>query len=61
MLKQAFQDFIFATNTDESGKASSRVCALDMLALILTRHNPQSFVGGCDFAEIRSSCLGFFL
>ena len=31
MLKQAFTDFIFATNTDGSGKAASYVRALDML------------------------------
>ena len=26
MLRQAFTDFIFATNTDGSGKAASYVC-----------------------------------
>ena len=30
-LGQAFTDFIFATNTDGSGKAASCVRALDML------------------------------
>jgi hypothetical protein len=29
-LRQAFTDFIFATNTDGSGKAASYVRALDM-------------------------------
>ena len=29
-LRQTFTDFIFATNTDGSGKASSYVRALDM-------------------------------
>lgn len=63
MSKKEFTDFIFATNTDGSGKASFCVVvvALNMLTLILIRHNPQSFVEGCDFAEIRSSCLGCFL
>ena len=27
-LRQSFQEFIFATNTDGSGKAASYVCAL---------------------------------
>ena len=35
MLKQSFRDFIFATNTDGSGKAASYVRALDMLGPIL--------------------------
>ena len=30
MLKKEFTDFIFATNTDGSGKAASYVRALDM-------------------------------
>ena len=30
-LRQSFTDFIFATNTDGSGKAASYVRALDML------------------------------
>ena len=32
-LRQAFTDFIFATNTDGSGKATSCVRALDMPGL----------------------------
>ena len=40
MIKQDFQDFIFSTNTDGSGKAASYVRALDMLGPILTRHYP---------------------
>ena len=46
MLKQSFTDFIFATNTDGSGKAASYVRALDMLGPILTKHYPKSIVGG---------------
>ena len=46
MLKQAFTDFIFATNTDGSGKASSYVRALDMLGPILTAHYPQPIIKG---------------
>ena len=46
MLKQAFQDFIFSTNTDGSGKAASYVRALDMLGPILTRHYPRPVVNG---------------
>ena len=46
MLKQAFTDFIFATNTDGSGKASSYVRALDMLGPILTAHYPKPIVNG---------------
>ena len=38
MLRQSFIDFIFATNTDGSGKAASYVRALDMLEPILTKH-----------------------
>ena len=36
MLRQSFTDFIFAMNTDGSGKAASYVRALDMLGPILT-------------------------
>lgn len=39
-LRQSFTDFIFATNTDGSGKAASYVRALDMLGPILTKHYP---------------------
>ena len=45
-LRQAFADFIFATNTDGSGKAASYVRALDMLGPILTKHYPKPIVGG---------------
>ena len=37
-LRQSFTDFIFATNTDGSGKTVSYVRALDMLGPILTKH-----------------------
>jgi hypothetical protein len=53
MLGQSFTEFIFATNTDGSGKAVSYVCALDMLGPILTRHCPKPTVGGsiwCGFS-----------
>ena len=46
MLKKEFTDFIFATNTDGSGKAASYVRALDMLGPILTKHYPKPMVGG---------------
>ena len=46
MLKKEFTDFIFATNTDGSGKAASYVRALDMLGPILTKHYPSPIVGG---------------
>ena len=47
MLKNAFSDFIFATNTDGSGKAASYVRALDMLGPILTKqHYPNPIIGG---------------
>ena len=46
MLGQSFTDFIFATNTDGSGKAASYVRALDMLGPILTKHYPKPIVGG---------------
>ena len=45
MLRQSFIDFIFATNTDGSGKAASYVRALDMLGPILTKHYPTPIVG----------------
>lgn len=44
-LRQAFADFIFATNTDGSGKAASYVRALDMLGPILTEHYPDPIIG----------------
>ena len=43
MLRQAFIDFIFTTNTDGSGKAASYVRVLDMLGLV---HYPKPIVGG---------------
>lgn len=46
MLRQSFTDFIFATNTDGSGKAASYVRALDMLGPILTKHYSKPIVGG---------------
>ena len=46
MLRQSFIDFIFATNTDGSGKAASYVRALDMLGPILAKHYPTPIVGG---------------
>ena len=42
-LQQAFTDFIFATNTDGSGKAASYVRALDMLGPILTEYDIVAF------------------
>ena len=51
MLKQAFQDFIFATNTDGSGNAASYVRALDMLGPILTRHYPLPIIKGSMWHE----------
>ena len=50
-LKQSFSDFIFATNTDGSGKASSYVRALDMLGPILTAHYPQPIINGSMWHE----------
>lgn len=45
MLRQSFTDFIFATNTDGSGKAASYARALDMFGSILTKHYPKPIVG----------------
>ena len=45
-FKQSFSEFIFATNTDGSGKAASYVRALDMLGPILTKHCPIKVVNG---------------
>ena len=44
-LRQSFTDFIFATNTDGSGKAASYVRALDMFGPILTKHYPNPIIG----------------
>ena len=44
-LRQAFTDFILASNTDGSGKAASYVRALDMLGPILTEYDTD-FCGG---------------
>ena len=46
MLGQSFTEFIFATNTDGSGKAASYVRAFDMLGPILTKHCSKPIVGG---------------
>ena len=46
MLRQSFTEFIFATNTDGSGKAASYVRVLDMFGPILTKHYPTPIVGG---------------
>ena len=46
MLGQSFTEFIFATNTDGSGKAASYVRALDMFGPILAKHYPKPIVGG---------------
>ena len=46
MLRQAFIDFIFTTNTDGSGNAVSYVRALDMFGLIPTKHYLKPIVGG---------------
>ena len=43
MLGQSFTDFVFATNTDGSGKAASYVRAFDMLG---PTHCPKPIVGG---------------
>ena len=54
-LRQAFTDFIFATNTDGSGKAASYVRVLDMLGPILTKHYPNPIIGAeTQFAAIAS-------
>ena len=45
-FRQSFTDFIFATNTDGSGKAAPYVRALDMLGPILAKHYPKLIVGG---------------
>ena len=50
-LKQSFTDFIFATNTDGSGKAASYVRALDMLGPILTAHYPYPIIKGSMWHE----------
>ena len=51
MFRQSFTDFIFATNTDGSGKAASYVRAFDMLGPILTKHYPKPIVGGSMWHE----------
>ncbi len=45
-MKQEFKEYIFATNTDGSGKASSYIRALDMLGPILTKRYPKPVVKG---------------
>ena len=51
MLKKAFSDFIFATNTDGSGKAASYVRALDMLGPRIDSA-VQEFVRGKDLTDL---------
>ena len=50
-LRQSFQEFIFSTNTDGSGKAASYVRALDMLGPILTAHYPKPIINGTMWHE----------
>ena len=50
-LQQSFTDFIFATNTDGSGKAASYVRALDMLGPILMKHYPVKIISGLMWRE----------
>ena len=50
-LRQSFSEFIFATNTDGSGKAASYVRALDMLGPILTAHYPKPIINGSMWHE----------
>ncbi len=50
-LRQSFTDFIFATNTDGSGKAASYVRALDMLGPILTARYPHPIIKGSMWHE----------
>ncbi len=54
-FRQSFTDFIFATNTDGSGKASSYVRALDMLGPILTRHYPKPVINGSMWHSFKQS------
>ena len=55
MLRQSFTDFIFATNTDGSGKAASYVRVLDMPVPILTKHYPNPIIcAETQFAAIAS-------
>ena len=51
MLRQSFTDFIFATNTDGSGKAASYVRALDMLGPRIDSA-VQAFVRGKDLTDL---------
>ena len=44
-FRQSFTDFIFATNTDGSGKAASCVRALDLFGPIPTKHYPNPIIG----------------
>ena len=41
MLKRAFTDFIFSTNTDGSGKAASCIWSLGFFEPTLVRHYQQ--------------------
>ena len=50
-LRQSFQEFIFSTNTDGSGKAASYVRALDMFGPILTVHYPHPIIKGSMWHE----------
>lgn len=56
-LRQAFTDFIFATNTDGSGKAASYVRALGMLSPILEKYDIVAFPGMRESYERRKAEL----
>lgn len=51
MLRSAFQEFIYATNTDGSNKADSYIRALNMLGPILTKHYPKPIINGSMWHE----------
>ena len=56
-LRRSFQEFIFSTNTDGSGKAASYVRALDMLGPILTAHYPKPIIHGTMWHEFQLADL----
>lgn len=51
MLRSAFEQFIYESNVDGSGKAKSYIRALDMMGPILTQHYPEAIIHGTMWRE----------
>ena len=51
MFRAGFEQFIYESNVDGSGKAGSYIRALDMMGPILTQHYPEQIIHGTMWRE----------